>query len=316
MWLAFHWNCHQSSNASNASSQSDENKNTSFSGIHINLFSGNSSNNKSSHDSGAEFSDELFILKRIMVSFGMHYRWLNYYSSSFLDICLSRVKLYVSLKGQIECYNIENFDLCGQVERGPAVYLSGLREKHFGEIFLNASVCLGGLLSTQTSRSPLEESQSDFYGLLETNESAILESEITWDSESTFPNNFKPRRSAPEDGLNHIARYVESFESLSNDIWLVFRHEGVSLSKLMYTVEEAENYTYKEKVDEVKHIQVLRPSKWWHWLKTTEAGKEEMRNLIWQLVCVYMNFKSNLKLSRHYVDWKMLFEYLHYCVHS
>lgn len=90
-----------------------------------------------------------------------------------------------------------------------------------------------------------------------------------------------------EEGLKHIARYIEYFESRYNDIWLVFHHEGVSLSKLMYTVEEAENSSAGEKAEETSHAQILRPSKWWTWLKKTESGKEEMRRIIWQLVrCV------------------------------
>lgn len=88
-----------------------------------------------------------------------------------------------------------------------------------------------------------------------------------------------------EQGLKHIARYIEYFESRYNDIWLVFHHEGVSLSKLMYTAEEAENSSAGEKVEEASHGQILRPSKWWTWLKTTESGKKEMRRIIWQLVC-------------------------------
>lgn len=90
--------------------------------------------------------------------------------------------------------------------------------------------------------------------------------------------------------MNHIARYVESFESRSNEIWLVFNYEGVSLSKLIYTVEDASDSSEKERPEQVKHVQILRPSKWWHWMKTTEEGQEEMRNLIWQLVCVQCRF--------------------------
>lgn len=168
------------------------------------------------------------------------------------------------------------------MERGAAVYLSGLREKHFGEVFLNASKCLGGLLSAGTSNTVVDESQG-IYDLLQTNESMVHEN--TWSSENVFLNKFRSQRVTYEEGLNHIARYVESFESRSNEIWLVFRHEGMSLSKLMYTVEDVDN-SADEGVEQVKHVQILRPSKWWHWLKTTEAGQEEMRNLIWQLVCL------------------------------
>lgn len=138
-----------------------------------------------------------------------------------------------------------------QVERGPTVYLSGLREKHFGELFLNAYSISGSSSAAQTSSE---------LGL-------------------------------SEEGLKHIARYIEYFESRYNDIWLVFHHEGVSLSKLMYTVEEAENSSTGEKAEEASHGQILRPSKWWTWLKTTEPGKEEMRRIIWQLVCCIGNLR-------------------------
>ncbi|AEE80468.1 kinase superfamily protein [Arabidopsis thaliana] len=134
------------------------------------------------------------------------------------------------------------------VERGPTVYLSGLREKHFGELFLNAYNVSESSSATQASSSQAASSE---LGL-------------------------------SEEGLKHIARYIEYFESRYNDIWLVFHHEGVSLSKLMYTVEEAE--ISSEKAEEASHGQILRPSKWWTWLKTTESGKEEMRRIIWQLL--------------------------------
>lgn len=168
------------------------------------------------------------------------------------------------------------------VERGAAVYLSGLREKYFGDIFLNASRCLGDLQSDGIKTSLFEEMRSD-YDLLETNES-VYGLGSGWSFENMFPNKFRTMRASFEEGLSHIARYVESFESRSNEIWLVFHHEGVSLSKLIYTVEEFENVSDREKVEEVKRIEVLQPSKWWHWLKTTKAGKEEMRNLLWQLL--------------------------------
>ncbi|CAM8890284.1 unnamed protein product [Rhodiola kirilowii] len=132
------------------------------------------------------------------------------------------------------------------VERGPAVYLSGLREKHFGELFLNAS-------------SHLEDniwSSKDF---------TLIDS-VAY----------------AEQGLDHIARYIESFESRANEIWLVFRHEGISLSKLMYTVEDFENIS--DEGDKANRVRILHPSKWWHWLKKTEAGQNEMRNLIRQLL--------------------------------
>ncbi|MED6144131.1 hypothetical protein PIB30_012784 [Stylosanthes scabra] len=150
------------------------------------------------------------------------------------------------------------------VERGSAVYLSGLREKYFGEIFLNASSSFEDLLSAEKPNCLLETSQFVF--------------------ENTFSNKFRLKSAVYEEGLDHIARYVESFESQSNEIWLVFSFEGVSLSKLLYTVEDAYDTAEKEKTEQVKHVQILHPSKWWHWLKTTEEGQEEMRNLIWQLL--------------------------------
>ncbi|KAK9282547.1 hypothetical protein L1049_005468 [Liquidambar formosana] len=147
------------------------------------------------------------------------------------------------------------------VERGTAVYLSGLREKYFGEVFLNASTCLGGLLSSGISTSFPKESQSDFYNLLETNYSVVHETEDTWSPENTFLEKFRLRGAVYEEGLNHIARYIESFESQSNEIWLVFRHEGVSLSKIMYTVEEVENNADEERDERVNRVQVLHPVK-------------------------------------------------------
>ncbi|XP_052185941.1 uncharacterized protein LOC127797256 isoform X2 [Diospyros lotus] len=170
------------------------------------------------------------------------------------------------------------------VERGTGVYLSGLREKYFGEVFLNASSGLGGFLSSGMPETVLKESQSDLYEYLQTNESAAHEIGGTSNLGSTSKSGKRLHRVADEEGLNHIARYVESFESRSNEIWLVFRHEGLSLSKLLYTAEEVENNADDDQNKHAKHVQMLRPSKWWHWLKTTETGQEEMRNLIWQLL--------------------------------
>ncbi|KAF3552768.1 hypothetical protein F2Q69_00014188 [Brassica cretica] len=199
VWLAFHWNCYQ---GSNASSWIQEDENTSKSGAHTNEYADNVTSSTSTDQYDANGPDNSFILKRIMV------------------------------------------------ERGPTVYLSGLREKHFGELFLNAYSISGSSSSAQTSSPQSASSELDL----------------------------------SEEGLKHIARYIEYFESRYNDIWLVFHHEGVSLSKLMYTVEEAENIPAGEKAEEASHGQILRPSNWWTWLKTTDSGKEEMRRIIWQLL--------------------------------
>lgn len=172
------------------------------------------------------------------------------------------------------------------MERGASVYLSGLREKYFGEVFLNASKCLGGFLSAETSTSILKKSHLGFNDLIDSNDTMVYEKENSWSSANATTNEFRPLNDFSEAGLNHIARYVESFESRSNEIWLVFHYEGVSLSKIMYTVEEGDTKADEERAEKVKHVQMLHPSNWWHWLKTTEAGKEEMRNLIWQLVCL------------------------------
>ncbi|KAF5738864.1 hypothetical protein HS088_TW12G00058 [Tripterygium wilfordii] len=166
------------------------------------------------------------------------------------------------------------------VERGAAVYLSGLREKHFGEVFLNASKWLGDFLSNRMSMTLQKESTPDLHDLFVMNDSVVHELGYPWNSENGFRKKFKQHKAAYEEGLDHIARYVESFESRSNEIWLVFRHEGISMSKLMYTVESNAD---EESAEDIKRVQVLRPSKWWHWLKTTNAGKEQMRSIIWQL---------------------------------
>ncbi|CAD6253396.1 unnamed protein product [Miscanthus lutarioriparius] len=144
------------------------------------------------------------------------------------------------------------------VERGNAAYLSGLREKYFGELFSNASRILEGLLRTESSTISLDmQYNPDIH--LERNMSAI------------------------EEPLKHVARFIESFESESREIWLVYHNEGRSLSKLIYTAEETKLVTGNNN-ERVRHIQVLHPSKWWHWLRTTKAGQKQMQNLLWQLL--------------------------------
>lgn len=162
------------------------------------------------------------------------------------------------------------------MERGPAAYLSGLREKYFGEVFLNASNSLQG--SSSDPDLTWKESQN-------VNESVKQEVEDPTSLKDVIFSEKQLHGAVYEEGLNHIARYVESFESQSNEIWLIFRHEGISLSKLIYTAVEVASEADKEKIEHGKRVQILRPSEWWHWLKTTEAGQEEFRNLIRQLVC-------------------------------
>ncbi|XP_059311556.1 uncharacterized protein LOC132063131 [Lycium ferocissimum] len=169
------------------------------------------------------------------------------------------------------------------VEKGTSVYLSGLREKYFGELFLNAHTVLDGSLQAEDSNSLLLNIRPDLHDPVEINESADIGRRRTLRFNKVHGKKEDMLRAAFEEGLNHIARYVESFESRSNEIWLVFRHEGRSLSKLLYTAEEVINNSEGGN-ENIKHIQILHPSKWWKWLKTTEAGREETRNLIWQLL--------------------------------
>ncbi|CAH9051479.1 unnamed protein product [Cuscuta epithymum] len=167
------------------------------------------------------------------------------------------------------------------VEKGAAVYLSGLREKHFGELFLNASALLGGPLPGRGSYYFSKDTYLESHRHLVEGNLTDLEMGETF--ENIYGGRTDLMQSTYEDGLDHIARYVESFESRSNEIWLVFRHEGVSLSKILYTAEVVSNAEGMTN-EQAKNVQILHPSKWWHWLKTTEAGKEEMCNLIWQLL--------------------------------
>lgn len=188
-----------------------------------------------------------------------------------------------------------------QVERGSAVYLSGLREKYFGETFLNASTSLGGLLPFTTSSSFFINPGANLYGPFGTDEIVFPESENSENPGDMFSHGNGTWEVDYEEGLHHIARYVESFESRSNEIWLVFRHEGISLSKLMYTTKDVDEMPSERS----GHAQVLHPSNWWHWLKTTKAGEEEMRNLIRQLVRSHKRFECDTLI------WVVL---LGYCI--
>ncbi|XP_039822174.1 probable inactive protein kinase At3g63330 isoform X8 [Panicum virgatum] len=146
------------------------------------------------------------------------------------------------------------------VERGNAAYLSGLREKYFGELFSIASRTLEGLSRTESS-------------------STIFSMDMPSDPDILLERNM----SVTEEPLKHVARFIESFESESREIWLVYQNEGRSLSKLIYTAEETKLVTGNNN-ERVRHIQVLHPSKWWYWLRTTKAGQNQMQNLLWQLL--------------------------------
>ena len=64
VWLAFHWNCYQ---GSNASSWIQEDENTSKSGAHTNEYADNVTSSTSTDQYDANGPDNSFILKRIMV---------------------------------------------------------------------------------------------------------------------------------------------------------------------------------------------------------------------------------------------------------
>ncbi|MCO5564786.1 hypothetical protein L7F22_018454 [Adiantum nelumboides] len=124
-------------------------------------------------------------------------------------------------------------------EKGNSVYLSGLREQYFGEAFLNA-------VALKKARST--------------------------DSRNTTAGH------ETEDGLNHIARYIETIQGKQmGDFWLVFMNEGYPLSSMLYTTD-----TTIEK--DKGHVRILQPSNWWRWLKSTKDGRTEMRNLLYQLL--------------------------------
>ncbi|KAK6141367.1 hypothetical protein DH2020_024884 [Rehmannia glutinosa] len=150
--------------------------------------------------------------------------------------------------------------------------------------FLNASNSLQGSSSSGEPDFVWKISQCNAHGFTHVNESVGRETEEPSSPEDVIFREKRLHGAAYEEGLNHIARYVESFESRSNEIWLVFHHEGISFSKLLYTAEEVVTDDDKEKSERGKRVQILRPSRWWHWLKTTEAGQEEFRNIIWQLL--------------------------------
>ncbi|XP_020099781.1 uncharacterized protein LOC109718161 isoform X2 [Ananas comosus] len=163
------------------------------------------------------------------------------------------------------------------VERGTAAYLSGLREKYFGEVFLNASFSLGGWPATEAD---LEFGCSDSLHM----NISVDEMENIFHPMRKYAKNFRVMGVHYEEGLKHIARFIESFESETREIWLVFQNEGLSLSKLIYTAEETRLVTGDKREERARYIQVLQPSNWWYWLRTTKAGQKEMQNLIWQLL--------------------------------
>ncbi|KAG0464279.1 hypothetical protein HPP92_020348 [Vanilla planifolia] len=144
------------------------------------------------------------------------------------------------------------------VERSGEAYLTGLREKYFGELFLNASASSFCDMWTMESSKFVSHRDQTRYRYDSGNRDAQTISNDTC-----------------EEGLQHIARFVESFELEANAIWLVFNNEGLSLHRLLYTDERDKH---------VEGFQTVHPSAWWHWLRTTEEGNDEMKSLIRQLL--------------------------------
>ncbi|KAL6007245.1 hypothetical protein ACLOJK_032741 [Asimina triloba] len=230
VYLAFRWNCSQDGDTIGLNNKA---KSCCINNLHLDPQGTTAEANSSQHRFPDDDTDDLFVLKRIMI------------------------------------------------ERGTSAYLSGLREKYFGEIFLNASLSFGGLLSERLFST---EAQSESPDVFQMNKPILNEAKNSWFPSYAVSSNFGMLKSDYEEGLMHIARYIESFESRSKEIWLVFRNEGLSLSKLIYATKETKTVTGEEQHSQTKSVQVLHPSSWWHWLKTTDGGKVEMKNLIWQLL--------------------------------
>jgi hypothetical protein len=139
------------------------------------------------------------------------------------------------------------------VERGNNACLSGLREEYLGEIFLNASISIRGLASTCFSNN-LNKAQ-DFYQLLQRNDSILFDLKKNWNSANARAYNFGFLISDYEEGSNHIARYVESFEPQQNEIWLALRNEGQSL--LIYITKVTGGGAGSKKDQNLENIQMM-----------------------------------------------------------
>lgn len=114
---------------------------------------------------------------------------------------------------------------------------------------------------------------------------------------------FHNQTQTTSEGLKHIARFVEYFVSPSEGIWLVFHNEGVSLKKHIY-VEVGNKADYSESDGQVGNVQMLQPSPWWHWLKTTKHGSRVLQNMIYQLVCLRKKIMQNIIIEYEYAKFK------------
>ncbi|BBM98447.1 protein MpPP2C_J [Marchantia polymorpha subsp. ruderalis] len=202
------------------------------------------------------------------------------------------------------------------VERGNHVYLSGLREKYFGEIFLNASLARSRASKYSSSYSCAHSnpfSMSRFgYCPWRLNQSRSFTRQNSGSRRTENPRGFDRCNIGPtisEEGVEYIARYVESLEVIGpRELWLVFKNEGKSLSSLLYSTEGAEVESGMEGAE--GFFTVVQPSPWWHWLKSTPAGQKEMRSILRQLLlavkaCHSRNITHrDIKPENMIVSWK------------
>ncbi|KAJ7547329.1 hypothetical protein O6H91_08G080400 [Diphasiastrum complanatum] len=169
--------------------------------------------------------------------------------------------------------------------------LSGHREKYFGEVFLNASIKQAKPANVSSAESsqkykPCFISKHDVWKLNRRTSysSATNYGYCVGDQQfKEFTNGSRDiqfQKIQKEEGLDHIARYVDSFEIQDHgELWLVFKMEGKSLSSLLYDSEGTTGHP-----GDFAGFNLLQPSHWWRWLKTTAAGQEEFRSLLKQLI--------------------------------
>jgi serine/threonine protein kinase len=167
------------------------------------------------------------------------------------------------------------------VEKGASAYLSGLREKHFGQIFLNESLAareraakpVGHHLHDPVLAHDCANFRTSFWNPFCYSKRTVV---------TASGNGSHPEYESGA-GLAHIARYVESLEMPGKqEFWLVFHNEGQSLASLLYTAGTGGKA--EDDDGELGGFKVVQPSPWWRWLKTTDAGRTEMRSIMHQLL--------------------------------
>ena len=152
------------------------------------------------------------------------------------------------------------------VEKGAGVRLSGDRERYFGEKFNRRSA---SLLSGWPGEGGVdgEEEEGDEEG-------------GGGGGDSSWP---------LQVGADHLVRFVEAFETRrGQELWLVFRDEGMSLHSLMYETateaaqgdeedgkdgrsEGAEGEDEEEETNQGSaELKILQPSRWWWRLRRRE----------------------------------------------